>query len=480
MTSLAFALLLTGCAMDSAGPDAPSALADDTGAGTWEAPAAGGDATRTPRRVLLILADDLGVDSLAAYDDLAPDASSPRSFAPTPTIDALCDDGVRFTEAWANPTCSPSRASMLTGRFAARNGVGHAVPLNGRGLAADEPTVPRWLASHANESVATALVGKWHLGATDETGGAATPNAFGWDHYAGPLENSVGDYYDWERTVDGETAFTDVYATTSQIDDALQWVGDRGSDESWLMWLNLAAPHEPLHAPPEHLHTYGPMSPDRGDIAADPLPYFQASLQAADTELGRLLDALDARGMGDVDVIFVGDNGSSGRIIQAPWRPDHAKETLYEGGVRVPLCVSGPSVAEGGRSSGALVNLTDIFATTGDLFGLDPDAGLPDTHAFDTVSFASVLRDPSAAGVRAWNYTDGFGGNTPEGQGAAVRDDRYKVVSWDDGRSAAFDLVADPLETTDLLSAAVVSDETEARLDGLLERFDAITADTGR
>jgi len=476
MTSLAVALLLTGCAMDPMGPVDASVSADDTGEAAWQAPAS----SDPPRRVLLILADDLGVESLAAYEDLSPSGAAPRSFAPTPTIDALCDDGVRFTEAWANPTCSPSRASMLTGRFAARTGVGHAVPLNGRGLGADEPTVPRWLASHAETSVATALVGKWHLGATDETGGRLTPNGFGWGHYAGPLENSVGDYFWWERTVDGEAAFTDVYATTSQIDDALQWVGDRSADESWLMWLNLAAPHEPLHAPPEHLHSYGPMSVERADIAADPLPYFQASLEAADTELGRLLDALDSRGMGDVDVIFVGDNGSSGLIVQAPWRSDQAKETLYEGGVRVPLCVSGPSVSEGGRSSPALVNLTDIFATTGDLFGLDPEADLPDTHTFDTVSFASVLRDPAAAGLRAWNYTDGFGGHLPDGQGAAVRDDRYKVVSWDDGRSAAFDLVADPLETTDLLTAAVVSDETEARLDGLVRQLDAITADTGR
>jgi arylsulfatase B len=440
-----------------------SDAADDTAA----------DEPRTgPRRVLLIIADDLGVDSLATYADQDGDglADDGRSYAPTPTIDGLCADGVRYNQAWAYPTCSPSRATMLTGRFGMRTGVGHAIPPMQPGLDLDEPTLPRWLAAHPELGVATAAIGKWHLGATEATGGDRSPNEFGWTHFAGNLQAAVGDYSHWLRTVDGDTAFTTTYATTAQVDDALSWLDGRETDEDWLLWVGLVAPHEPFHAPPTSLHSYGPLSTDPADIAADPVPYYQASLESADTEIERLLDGLDARGMGDVDIIFIGDNGTPSEVVQAPWVWHQAKETLFEGGVHVPVCVSGPSVAAPGRTSEALVHVVDIFATVGEVFGLDPVADLPDTHTFDSASFFSTLRDPDSMGARAWSYSEGFGGWSPTGEGVTARDERVKVIRWDDGSGAAYDLLADPLETEDLMGR----DELNGDLSAHIASLDAV------
>jgi arylsulfatase A-like enzyme len=214
--------------------------------------------------------------------------------------------------------------------------------------------------------------------------------------------------------------------------------------------------------------------------------------------------------MSDVDVIFVGDNGSSGRVVQAPWAADQAKETLFEGGVHVPLFVAGPSVAQPGRVSPALVHLVDLYATTGALFGLDPVADLPDSHRFDSISFLPVLASADAVGDRVFATTDGFGGNNDNGQGEAIRDGRFKLVRWADGSESAFDLEQDPYETDDLLGnddhggdgdrrssnsdddddgddddddcESDALDETElvARLDALSAQLDAYRADTGR
>ncbi len=503
MKSLAAALLLVACAPEPArqrASAAPHPGVSGPGAAMGEASVSVETAAR-PRRVLLVIADDLGVESLGVYADRDGDghADDGRSYASTPTIDGLCNDGLRFTEAWAHPTCSPSRASMLTGRLGARTGIGHAIARGEPGLDSAEPTLPRWLGAHPELGVATALVGKWHLGATDAVGGDDAPGFFGWDHFSGLLEDSVGDYFWWPRTHDGETAFSDVYATTAHVDDALGWLDDRQQDESWLLWVSLTAPHEPLHAPPSHLHSQGPLAADSSSVREDPLTYFQASVEASDSELARLLAGLDARGMSDVDVIFVGDNGSSGRVVQAPWAAGQAKETLFEGGVHVPLCVAGPSVAQPGRISPALVHVVDLYATTGALFGLDPVADLPDSHRFDSISFLPVLASADAAGDRVFATTDGFGGNNDNGQGEAIRDARFKLVRWADGSESAFDLEQDPHETDDLLvnedhgsesdmrsadhevdGDAVEETELVSRLDALSAQLDAYRSDTGR
>ena len=119
--------------------------------------------TAKPQNVILLIADDYGVVSAEAYADLWESAS----LAPTPNINSICRQGVRFQEVWSNSTCSPTRATLLTGRFSFRTGVGFAVPLSpvpsSDDIGIDEPTLPR-LIDAAIPGYALANIGKWHLG----------------------------------------------------------------------------------------------------------------------------------------------------------------------------------------------------------------------------------------------------------------------------------------------------------------------------
>ena len=141
------------------------------------------------QNVLLVIADDYGADAMGLY--------SSAETAPTPTLDALAATGVRFTNCWANPVCSPTRASILTGRHAFRTGVGapgHVIGLN-------EFTVAQAL---GDAGYGTACIGKWHL-SDDTNGGADNPNLMGFDHYSGNTGGALGNYYRWDKTVNGVT-----------------------------------------------------------------------------------------------------------------------------------------------------------------------------------------------------------------------------------------------------------------------------------
>ncbi|MEE3181211.1 MAG: sulfatase-like hydrolase/transferase, partial [Planctomycetota bacterium] len=127
------------------------------------------------RNILLIISDDLGADSAACYGDAG-------AFASTPNIESLCQRGVVFRNTWANPLCSPTRASMLTGRYGFRTGVGHLANNNGGGLPNSEFTIPEALDANADLGYSHACFGKWHL--SDRTnGGMNHPNRAGFSHF---------------------------------------------------------------------------------------------------------------------------------------------------------------------------------------------------------------------------------------------------------------------------------------------------------
>ncbi len=333
--------------------------------------------------VLLIIADDFGVDSHGLY-------GIGSSTAPTPTIDGLAAEGVRFLRAWSNPLCSPTRATLLTGRYSFRTGVGFPTS-ESRQIGLSEFTLPQALSQLGYSSAA---IGKWHLSG-DTNGEGYNPNLMGFDHYSGNLEGFVTDYYYWTKTVNGIDSTVTNYATTENVDDALTWISGQG-ESPWFLWLAFNAPHSPFHKPPNELHSYDSLSGTQQDINNNPVPYYQAMIEAMDTEIGRLLSSID---LASTDIIFIGDNGTPSEVAVPPADSNRVKATLYQGGVWVPWIVSGPSVTSIPRTNSALVNTTDIFATIIELAGGVVDNVVPASVTHDSISILPLLEDPALGGV---------------------------------------------------------------------------------
>lgn len=416
----------------------------------WRADVVGGTGPPTPvwrdgdhrPNVMVLLADDVGIDMIGAY------AAHPDP-PPTPRLDALAARGVRFRNAVANPVCSPTRATLLTGRYSFRNGVGSAIPpREGWGLPDDEVIIPRMLSTATGGAYSSAAVGKWHL-STPDTGGVDQPREMGFDHFSGSVGNLLGTvwgrgdpvtYGSWNKVVDGEAMHSEHYATSDTIDDAVYFAATL--PEPWFMWVAFHAAHFPMHTPPRELLAR-PLPRDAGET-----DQYRAMVEALDTEIGRLFDEMAPSILAHTNIVFLGDNGSAPVGVTLPWSKGQAKGTLFRGGVRVPFIVAGPDVRSGGRSSGALINTTDLYATVADLLDLDVEVPA------DSVSFAAQLRSRRAPSARTWAYAEHFSPNGPppwETHEQAIRDQRIKLL-FEHGRlRGAYDLRNDPFELTNLL-----------------------------
>lgn len=394
-------------------------------------------AAQTPN-TLLVVADDVGIDGIGCYGFAAA--------APTPNLDALAARGVRFTNAHTTPLCSPTRASILTGRHGFRTGIGRALA-SSPGLAASEVLLPEILAP---AGVATALIGKWHLG--DDLG-ALTPTAEGFGTFTGSIAGVINNYYAWPKVENGVTATSTTYATTDLVDEALGWIAVNGGP--WFVMLSFQAAHTPLHAPPAHLHSQNlaGLSPQ-----TTPLPFYKAMIQAMDAEFGRLLASLPAATLANTNVIFVGDNGTASLVVEPPFDPQRCKGTCYQGGVKVPMIAAGPAVGGAPRSEAALVSAVDYFTTLAALQGVDARAAVPADVALDGVDFRPLLAAPGQSPVRDFVYAQEFTGSTAmaaSGDSEVVRDARHELLRFRGAggtvTEAMYDLQADPWETTNLL-----------------------------
>ena len=414
--------------------------------------------TGDPPNVLLIIADDLGVDRVGAY------AAHPDP-GRTPVIDQLATEGVLFRNAYSDPLCSPTRATMLTGRYGYRTGMTDALnwELSLRELPLSEITIPEALP----EVYRSAAIGKWHL-TTADLSGPLHPLLQGFDHHAGTLSNidPPESYFEFTKSVDGVPTRVAEYATTDTVNDALAWIRD--TPEPWFVWLAFNAPHSPWHKPPAELHGYDLPGPVSADI---PL-HTKAAIEAMDTEIGRLLGGIEPEVLAETIIVFVGDNGTAGPATSAPFDPQHAKGKVYEGGVHVPLIVKGPGVAVGAASH-ALVHTSDLFATVLELAGGDASSGV------DSVSFVPHLSQPTLPSQRSHVYTGLYAplGYYPGDKHLrSVRERRFKLLHQRHDligldQVEMYDLVADPLELNDLLAgplspqAQVAHDQLQALLD---------------
>lgn len=397
-----------------------------------------------PPNVVFILLDDVGRDKVGAYAD------HPHP-APTPNLDALAARGVLFRHAWAYPTCSPTRASVLTGRHPDRHGIGLIIQRNDgveTFLDPDEVLLPEALPAHSNIAL-----GKWHLRDRETPYTHAQRCGFDrWVGYVGP-----NDYECWTRYDNGSTTSRSGYYPFELAADTIRVL--REMPEPYFAYVCPRLAHWPYHDPPDGLHSQGNPS--------FPIVQHIAMVEAADTILGRVMQHVD---LDDTFVFVMGDNGSPGATVSAPFDPFHAKGSMYEDAVRVPLIVAGPGVRQG-VEVGALVQATDVFATVLELVGAPPADGF----AEDSVSFAPLLLTAGAQGAREWVYTTRFMPPGVAGQRhRAVRTARHKLIHRVDANVfELYDLATDPFEGDNLLlsNPGACTDALRDRLAALIPTF---------
>lgn len=464
-----------------------------------------------PPNIVLIVADDLGIEYLDAYGfGTGPEAAT------TPTLDAMAAEGRLFRSAWSNPVCSPTRATIQTGLYGFQNGVGNVV--NDRDFPfpafyVDDLSVADVLKSETD--YATGAFGKWHLGMSNDptVGGSANPNLQGYDQFTGTRANLDADelgYSGFQWIENGNCdpilppeardacPIETTYATTQVTDWTLDWLDTLGSPAEappWLAYVAYHAPHTPLHFPPAELTTIpacptigGAFCCNQGNADATPVACYLAMVEALDFEVGRLIDGVDARGFGDdTVVIFVGDNGTRNETLGAPYPAGHGKGSLYNGGVLVPLLMTGPGITAG--EVAGLVNTSDLFATVLELAEVSPEV-FEQRRPF-SISTVPYLADPQPAeSLRPIQFAELFEAqrtNPPQPvageppylrQNLAIADARFKLVQrgivGSPIRQELYDLVADPIEAVDLLEGPITLEISEA-LQALRDRLAQLT-----
>lgn len=308
-------------------------------------------APATRPNVLLIITDDVGYGDIGSYG--APDIR-------TPNIDRLARQGVRLTDFYASPQCTPTRASLITGRYQQRVALERALSTTPAALEEGLPATGRSLPQLLeNNGYATGLIGKWHLGLKPEYG----PNAHGFDYFYGFLAGYT-DYYTHTRGIDGAadlhenlTLVSDSgYMTDLITSHAVRFIEQRATGPFFLEVAYNAA-HWPFQRPDHYSK-----APRNGAFqsASDSVPPtradYVAMLERADAGIGQILATLDRLGLArNTLVIFTNDNGGEWLSRNAPLF--HRKDTLWEGGIRVPAIIRWPGHLPAGRTS-AQVGMT--------------------------------------------------------------------------------------------------------------------------
>lgn len=411
------------------------------------------------RNVMVLVADDLGVNHVGAYGHW----DGPSI---TPNLDQLASEGILFRHGYVNNRCTATRSTALTGRQVGRHGLARLDSGNPDSfLPFEEVLIPEML--HLSPWPYTSgAIGKWHLAHIDY-GLPDDPRTHGFDTHRGTWGNlNAWSYFDWPKLIDGVETFTQVYASTDQVDDAL--LLSETLPQPWFLWVAFNAPHRPFHVPPDHLHD---QDVDENSSKAE---LYRAMVQALDTEIGRLLDEMDPVVRSETTILFVGDNGIMHDALDYAVVPARqAKATMYEQGIHVPWIVASPHVTQPGTTSDSLVHIVDLFPTMAELADVDP-AQLPD---IDGVSFLPILADPTATTrTFVWSEDHQPVGPPPWSRhDFAIRDDRYKLT-WrpTTGREEFFDLEPRAFDDgPDLLKGELTVDE-KAAFEALRAELDVV------
>jgi arylsulfatase A-like enzyme len=393
--------------------------------------------------ILFILADDLGAEASILYPELAGNSGQ----VATPNLQALAAGGLVFDNVWANPVCSPSRAAIVSGLYGHRTGVTYVGDVL---QPATTTSIFEYIAAASPENYAMAVYGKWHLGPTIQH-----VRDTGVPEFRGFLGGGISNYFNWNVVdIDGTTTNTTTYATTALTNFAIEFIAEHeagpSAAEPWFVYLPYNAPHGTgastgFQVPPANLHSVNVGNLQPGAIQ-DSVPVYKAMIQAMDTEIGRLLAAIGPVGSPERDntvVIFMGDNGTPMAVKDAGAGVRGSKSTVYEGGVLVPLVVAGPGVTRIGARENALVVATDLYATLASL------SGIPVSQVGNSFSLVPLFSDPNAMTGRSFGFTEMCTTQSLY----AIHDERYKLM-YNNGVWALYDLLTDPLETTNRYSDA--------------------------
>ncbi|MBQ72639.1 MAG: sulfatase [Planctomycetaceae bacterium] len=444
-------------------------------------------AEERPPNVVMIVADDLG------WADISP--NNPDTFYETPNLERLADRGVRFTQAYAAaPVCSPTRASLMTGRHPARlrttdyfcgKRAGALLPADYEcALPLEETTIAERLGA---EGYRTFFAGKWHLGPEGfwpedqgfqvNRGGWTRGGPYGGKKYFSPYGNPrLDDGPEGEHLPDRLARETATFIQESE-------------DTPFLAVLSFYSVHTPLMGPKDLVAKYRARKQD-----LDPGPIwgrerarkvrlvqehavYASMVESMDAAVGVVLDAIDAAGIAeDTIVVFFSDNGglstSEGHpTSNLPFRA--GKGWLYEGGIREPCIMSVPGVTGSGVVCDAPITSHDFLPTVLELCGIESASERP----LDGRSIVPLLGDPDAsdpARVLHWHYPHyGNQGGAPSG---AIREGDWKLIEWfEDDSVELYDLANDPGERTNLVrNRPEVAEHLRKSLQAWREGVDAV------
>lgn len=321
-----------------------------------------GVANAATPNVVVILADDLGYGDLSSYG--ATDLK-------TPNVDTLVKNGMRFDQAYANcPVCSPTRASLLTGRYPELVGVPGVIRTHATNnwgyLAPDAVLLPQILKKAGYH---TAIVGKWHLGLSSPS----TPIERGFDHFHGYLGDMMDDYYNHRRhginymrlgakEIDPKGHATDLFT---------QWACDyinqrKEAQKPFFLYLAYNAPHTPIQPPKEWLQKVE----EREKGITKKRAKLVALIEHMDYGIGKVLKTIEDNGISnDTLILFTSDNGGQANVGARNGKLRGEKQEMYEGGIKVPFCAVWPGKIQSGSRSDRTVLSMDLFATICDVAG---------------------------------------------------------------------------------------------------------------
>ena len=421
--------------------------------------AADQSADRSQPNIVFILIDDLGWCDVGCYGNTIYD---------TPNIDRLATEGMRFTNGYAACNCcSPTRGSILSGKYPARTRLTDWIPgsswpwtkLRSPGwtkyLPLEEVTIAEALKT---AGYVTGHVGKWHLG-----GDEYRPQAQGFDYNFGGCDRGApGSYFYPYRVAAIKDGRPNEFLTERLTDEALGFI-EANRDRPFFLYLSHYTVHRPLQAPPALVQKYL----DAGRPATGPgNATFAAMVESMDTSVGRVLDGLDRLGIEDNTVVFfMSDNGGLARKLNGPadLNPKRScvsstsnaplrggKGSVYEGGIREPWIVKWPGVVRPGSTCDTPVTSVDFYPT---ILAMTGTAAAP-SHLPDGLSTVPLLKQSPGFQRKSiyWHYPHynicGEAGTRPHG---IIRQGRYKLLLfYEDDRVELYDLESDIGEKDDL------------------------------
>lgn len=385
--------------------------------------------------IVVILADDLGWADLSCYGN---------QFNETPNLDRLAAEGLRFTQFYAGPVCSPTRANLQSGQDQARFGITQHIPGHRRPYAKlRDPVVPLQLPLEVKTfaeclqeaGYATGYFGKWHLG-----GQGFSPAAQGWQTVVEAQGNTLPPALAKPSQSDRTAAFL--------TDQALRFI-ESHQDQPFLLQVSHYAVHIPLSTTPELLAKYQAKAPVPGYPSR---PEYAGLLEELDQSVGAITAAIDRLGLAERTlIVFVSDNGGleteqSGTVVTSNKPLRQEKGSLYEGGIRVPAIARWTGQVPAGIDCATPCITYDLHPTFVELTA----ASRPQNQPQDGLSLATLLRQPTTALARDalhWHLPH-YHHSTPA---SAIRQGDWKLIEFfEDDRAELYHLASDLGEANDL------------------------------